>query len=357
MTNADLDLLVLETARISDGELAEFPLEDAARQLFYETLAPSTTAPSKHIEISGRRKSRYPRVGIAAAAALFLTIIGVAIVSTVGSSNSAWAAPLVEFANSSPQLLIVEDGWDVTRADQYGDNEGEMTFTSSAGEADLFWRSRNHEDLLASRANGALRIEQRTVLGEAAQITEHPPGGGDYSALWRVGDRTMEFRASTESFEDFIELLGQVEKVETETWLSALPDSVIQQNQRGPVVREMLSDIPVPEGFDFANLEDTGGFSERYNVGAAVTGAVACSWIDQWVAATASGDTQSAQEAVDAMATSRDWAILQEMTAEGAWSEVLWEYADAIAGDGTVIGGRVLTVEESYRPALGCDVR
>jgi hypothetical protein len=44
----------------------------------------------------------------------------------------------------------------------------------------------------------------------------------------------------------------------------------------------------------------------------------------------------------------------QEMTAEGTYPEVLWELADAMQGDGTVRGGRPLTVEETYEDALGC---
>ena len=33
---------------------------------------------------------------------------------------------------------------------------------------------------------------------------------------------------------------------------------------------------------------------------------------------------------------------------------MLWQYADAVAGDGTVMGGKTLTVEQSYKDALGC---
>jgi hypothetical protein len=60
-------------------------------------------------------------------------------------------------------------------------------------------------------------------------------------------------------------------------------------------------------------------------------------------------------EAVDALQSSKNWAILHEMDAEGDNPEVVWKYADGIAGDGTVVGGRVLTVEEAYQKALGCD--
>jgi hypothetical protein len=43
------------------------------------------------------------------------------------------------------------------------------------------------------------------------------------------------------------------------------------------------------------------------------------------------------------------------MQSEGAYRDVLLQYADAVAVGGTVTGGKVLSVEESYRAALGCD--
>ena len=46
------------------------------------------------------------------------------------------------------------------------------------------------------------------------------------------------------------------------------------------------------------------------------------------------------------MATSRDWAILREMDAEGDYPEVVWEMADDLAA------GRV---PEGWRGALGCE--
>ena len=42
------------------------------------------------------------------------------------------------------------------------------------------------------------------------------------------------------------------------------------------------------------------------------------------------------------------------MEREGAYGEVLFQYVDAIASGGTVIGGKPLTVEGSYKDALGC---
>jgi hypothetical protein len=55
---------------------------------------------------------------------------------------------------------------------------------------------------------------------------------------------------------------------------------------------------------------------------------------------------------VVALASSHDWAILREMNSDGDYPEVVWQYADAVAGDGTVVGGKAVSVEESYKAAL-----
>ena len=151
---------------------------------------------------------------------------------------------------------------------------------------------------------------------------------------------------------DLDALLSSIRLVDIATFEDALPEGSVTTGSVEAVVAEMLSDIPVPVGFDPSGLTATG---ERYQVGAQVVSAVTCSWIDQWVVATAAGDTELADIAVAALSTSREWSILIEMESQGGYSGVVWEYADAIAGDGTVVGGRVLTVEESYQAALGCN--
>jgi hypothetical protein len=126
---------------------------------------------------------------------------------------------------------------------------------------------------------------------------------------------------------------------------------VIKAADRAPVVREMLTDIPLPDGFDPAPLE-TGTLADRYQLGAQVTAAVSCAWLDLWLDATERGDASAADQAADALATSRDWAILQEMDPQGGWSSEVWAYADAVNSDGLVHGE--WTVRESYGNALGC---
>jgi hypothetical protein len=88
-------------------------------------------------------------------------------------------------------------------------------------------------------------------------------------------------------------------------------------------------------------------------LGARVAGAVACGWIALWVEARAAGDEAGAQRATTALASARDWPVLREMQAEGDYPRVLWQYADALAGDGTIAGGKPgMSVAGMYRNAL-----
>jgi hypothetical protein len=116
----------------------------------------------------------------------------------------------------------------------------------------------------------------------------------------------------------------------------------------------MLRDMPLPPGFDATALENSARTNDRYQLGAQVVSAVFCGWMQHWIDAKASGDDAARQAAVSAMQSSHGWSVLIEMQADGAYPEVLWQYADAVAGSGTVVGGKMLTVEDSYRDALGC---
>jgi hypothetical protein len=53
-------------------------------------------------------------------------------------------------------------------------------------------------------------------------------------------------------------------------------------------------------------------------------------WFQRWSAARASGDADGVREAIDAMATAKQWPILEEMANSGAYPEVLQRYADAM---------------------------
>jgi DNA-directed RNA polymerase specialized sigma24 family protein len=141
--------------------------------------------------------------------------------------------------------------------------------------------------------------------------------------------------------------------------LDAVPEDAVPwlfaTARRHIAIAQMLVDVPVHPSVDVDELKDSPEVRDRYQLGAEVTAAVSCAWISQWVDATNEGDEAAAQEAVDAMATARNWTILQDMNEEGDWPEAVWVYADEMVENSSVPAGRPLTVEESYRSALGCE--
>jgi hypothetical protein len=172
------------------------------------------------------------------------------------------------------------------------------------------------------------------------------------TAIWPEDGRVLEFRAVARDLAAFEQLAGSLERVDVDTWLSAMPASVVKAASRPEVVRAMLADIPLPPGFDAKKLEDGAILKDRYQLGAAVSGAVACAWIDRWDAARKRGDRATEQQAEDAMRTARNWKILQEMRGQGAWTQTLVGYADAMRGDGLWFGR---PLRGDAHSGLGCE--
>jgi hypothetical protein len=290
-------------------------------------------------------------IGAAAVAGLALVLV----LSGGRGSDRAWAAPVLRVANAVPRLLVGVDGWRVVRADQFDVHTGEMTFGDGTHELELHWqRSQDRGPLVKDRAASAVRLATATVNGNEAQVFRYRGSRNDHTAIWRSGTYVLELRGELDR-DAYLAVLRSLHTVDVNSWLEAMPDSVVRPGDRDAAVRAMLKGVPVPPGFDIAPLAAGDDVRDRYQLGAAVTGAVACAWIRRWAGARKSGDDATLRTAVAAMASSHDWPVLKAMDHEGDYPEVLWDYADAIAGDGTIMGGKLLTVEESYAAALGCD--
>lgn len=283
-----------------------------------------------------------------------------------------------------PTLAPSGSEWAITYFNASSVEEGDMSISAvgpSAGDdparLDLWWAPADHHDEWVADAESAFGPGQAaTVAGQPATVFEASatadPGveggpGGDvgatglpddgsdpsFSAFLVVGDHAVTVTGRFPSRQELDAALATLELVPPETWVTLVP--AVLPSQRPAVVDGMLADIPLPPGFDpEAVRAPTPAVPGPYHVGADVTGAVACGWIDSWVAARAAGDSAAAQAAVDAMATAHDWDVLADMEAQGDWPGVLLEYADALPTDGPVSGGRPLTVTESYANALGC---
>lgn len=255
----------------------------------------------------------------------------------------------------TPLLLVGHAGWHVSRADQYEVDEGEITFSNGERDLELVWRSADvHDEYVQDRVAEAAETWDVEIANRHAQLFRYD-GTTDFTALWVDGDLSLELRGVFPNVHAFRAVAESLGRVDEETWLAALPEQTVTPAERPAAVDAMLRDMPVHPGVRVEDLKQSTVVNDRYQLGARVSGAVACAWIRQWLQATERGDEAAAREAVDAMATSRRWAILREMTAHGGWSDVLWEYADAMSGDGMVNAGPgQMTIAAAYRDALGC---
>jgi hypothetical protein len=145
------------------------------------------------------------------------------------------------------------------------------------------------------------------------------------TAFWEEDGTLLELRAAVPDQAAFEERLGWLTNVDEATWLAAMPAKVVIPAEHDAAVAEMLQGIPIPKTFKPARVPDEGLPTDRYQVGARVTGTVSCLWFRQPGEAQRIGDTAAEAEAEKAMATSKHWAILREMASEGAYPNVIWE--------------------------------
>ena len=82
---------------------------------------------------------------------------------------------------------------------------------------------------------------------------------GDRATTWRSGCAATTWSrraASPPTPTRSRPMLASLHEVDVDTWLSAMPASVVQPAQQAEAVDEMLAGIPLPPGFDPASIRD-----------------------------------------------------------------------------------------------------
>jgi hypothetical protein len=310
------------------------------------------------------------------------TLVGAAAIAVVlilaggGSDRAsrAYGAEQVAFAESTPLLLLEAPGWRVQNVDESKTREGtegQMEFVTgkpvpyeslrvTGNDAEgqhvhglqpaaerqrlvrLEWRELSQESLAQAIAMRReiihpkgrhfvrLPVTDTTAFVDTRTeifVNQGGPGDREMVAIWKEGGYLLQMQAAVPSLAAMRERLAWLTKVDTDTWLDAMPAKVVKAADHEAVVREMLKGIPLPKTFAPGRIPNEGLTTDRYQVGAKVTGTVACLWLRQWGAAVRTGDVAAKEEAIRAMATSRHWPILREMDPLGYYPEVLWEKA------------------------------
>jgi hypothetical protein len=371
MTNAQLEHLLSDANPLTAERAAGLAVDEAQDELLAGLMAagasPVTTPPVRRP--SRRRRRLLPRVGVAIAAVAAVLVVMLSLANGRGDrgSGTAWAAEQVRFAEASPLVLIGAPGWRVEYADEESQQEGELQFRLGPGAAPkqlseaadshyaaLNWRGGGLRSWTKDRAAGAAVATTAPVLGTTAHVYQYEggtPGHRDITALFRYDGRVLEFRAGAADVNAFKELLATLKRVDTDAWLSAMPASVVKTADHDSTVDQMLEGVTVPPGFDATDIKGAGLTKDRYQLGAAVTGTVACRWFKRWFDARQANDRVKEREAVAAMATAEHWPILKEMAKDGAYPDVLLDYARAMPSGRWY--GRPLIGDVNQ--GLGCD--
>jgi hypothetical protein len=369
MTSNSIDVQLSAANPLSDRDAAALSLHDAEVELIERIVAIPVR---RRVPPVATRVLRRRRLVLALGVAV--TIVAALMLAPSGDQGGgpapAFAAPLVRFANASPLALLRLPGWHVVYADEEIGGWGEMHFVrgpsdgegnprgvshrkqaSVAGRvASLTWSPLNHapQKFIAGGHQAAptgLGVSARRFVYEGGSRTAF-----DISAGFIQHGRVLWFRATVTSMAMFRAELRALTAVDTVTWLRAMPPSVVKAADSGETVRLMLKGIPLPPGFDAARIRGVHLVHDRYQLGAAVTGTVACLWIADWNRARAAGDQATVSRAIAAMASAPRWPVLRQMAREGAWSQVLIGYAKAMPR-GTAFG-RPLAME--VNSGLGC---
>lgn len=343
-----LPLAAAKTALLADileHEPASSPTRLADR-------SPRTPRTPRAPRSGSRRAYRLALAGIAAAA---VVAVGTAVVTGPGSPGGSGAATdgpgagqltLAAMAARMPRFVLDAPGWEITTVYGFGEASGTLAYTRGSGAAratlELTWHpAAQHAGYLDDReADPSIAHEPTRLVGQDATLftydaTDHatmlPPAGRSFVEIRGMGMSEDGYRALT----------GRLREASVEEFVAALPDGVTTPEGQGARAEQVLADIPVPDGFRFVPDGDT---LDAYQLGALVTGQVACAWIEEY----ADGDARARQEAAEALATSHRWAVLRTMDAEGDWPEFLWELADRVAADD-------LPAPEEWTGGLGCE--
>lgn len=344
------------------------PQRDLLEQILQEGRASAT----------GRR-SRLLRPLLTIAVASLLAAVAIAAITQTGgqdSSGTAWAAEQIRFAETSPLVLLDKPGWSAEYANELSAAEGEIRFrfgkeapantsdrllSLDPDLAELHWRSGELNRWMRSRDASSVKKTRLPVLGTTAHVYQYEeyddglPGLHRITALFPYDGRVLEFKALATDFAAFAELLGALKRVDADTWLSALPKSAIPVTGRAREVEEMLRDIQLPRGFDPAAISAEGVTQDRYQLGAVVTGKVACTWLVSWQRARRFGDRSAERTAAAALRSVAASAILKEIDPEGDWPEAMRQAVAAILDRAPFpSGGARVPVFEQVYAGLGC---
>lgn len=285
---------------------------------------------------------------VAVAAAL---LFGLGGDSVGGGGQRAFAAAAIKVAEANPRLLVTAPDWAVTDAGEFERDEGEVSFADGDRRLAIHWYpARLYRSYLRDRARES-KPQRSTLLGRTATTIRYDlrSGGAEYATMLAPqGPVFIEVRGGVGDRAAYDAILHSLRPVDVETWLAAMPRSVVDPESRARVVRRMLQGVPLPPAFDSAALKGEDSVLNHYQLAVKVADAVTCGWFESWLSATRAGKESRAQKAVRAMSTWPRWPMISAID-DGGWAVNIKMAAEELAADNVDRGpaGRVVNPDGS----------
>lgn len=302
--------------------------------------APQPIPAGEHAAPTGSDRSgifsQHRRASLGLGGLACVAVITALILLSGGSVNSVrdgahptFAAAAVRVAEANPRLLVTAPGWSIVHARSFEVDRGELIYKNDAHplygpggrQLNLTWYPAPfYRDRLRENGHACCHVSTpvtSTLLGQRATTFAYPGQHPNYATILSPqGNVFIEVNGSFDSKEEYEVALHSLRAVGIDAWLAAMPPEVIRPAEHSAAITQMLRGMPVPPDFDASALKTESDLTDRFMLGKAVAGAVACDWLRRWLSATRTGDSAAAQEAVDAMATAPQWPVLLQMVRE-----------------------------------------
>jgi hypothetical protein len=359
MNDHDIEDLIASANPIVINRSSPLPLSPAETDLCEAIMSTPLLTPTKPVpESSKPTASGHRRRWLVPAAAAAAILVGAVSISVGGGSDPAWAEPAIEVAEAAPRLLVDSDGWSVVSVERFTPAFGQVTFSNESQTLELFWDSIDQlEGLRDDRANSAIETSVATLDGRSVELFDY--GRGQFRAVWASDNDAVEVVVDPAgSFDEVVALLEQLEPVDVDTWLEAMPADIVRPDSRVLIVDDILTGVPVPESVDTAALRAGDGVGNRNQITAEVIGPVVCGWVDVWFDGLENGDEAAVASAEQALSGAHEWPILVELYGDAGedWVDSIWEGTDAVAfGNDVTYGPGPGPITRDYAAgALGC---
>ncbi|GAB3243810.1 hypothetical protein [Kineosporia babensis] len=358
MNDHEIDRL-LKQIEFDGGDRLEGMLREAGQELLEEIM--SKPVVQKHdvdaveIPVVALKPRRKPARWLLGAAAAVAAVVAVALPMAVFDREEESAVvPAAGSVNSAgnPFLVLDDPDWEPSSLGQ-SELEGFQDFLGPKGSALIVhWgKAERYPELYEAQRDGfdpSSELSSMELLGaEAAVFKRHD---GNFMAMLPPGSSPVYldfFATDMKSLDEFTQVLSQLRPVSEQEWTEALPSDTIFPDEAVAAARQMLSEVPVPDGVeagDFPAAFTTG----YYQYASPVADALFCGWVRQFQDARSSGDEARLDEAGEALAGSRTWPVLMKMRAiekadpqgagEGELVDKYWQVGDAAAAGESLSG-------------------